>query len=279
MSDLTSNTSSRGSGVHAEPYAGRDDARDAENLALFERYKRTGAVRLRNELVVRHIGVAEALARRFAGRGEPLEDLEQVARFALVRAVERFDPARGVPFVGFAVPTVLGELKRHFRDRTWSGSVRRAVKELLPRVRAATEELEALSGRSATPQEVADHLGISVDEVLEALEAARWYRAGSLSRPGADGGEGLSASLASPEDGIGLAVDRVLLTELLEQLPERERRIVVGKFFDEMSQDQIAAELGISQMHVSRLLRRALEQLSELARDDSELSSSDDLDS
>lgn len=246
---------------------GRDEERDAEALRLFARYRRTNAVRIRNEIVVMHLGVAEALARRFAGRGEPLEDLEQVARFALVRAVERFDPERGVPFVGFAVPTILGELKRHFRDRTWSGSVRRAVKELLPRVRSATEELEAEHGRSATPQEVAEHLGISVDEVLEALEAVRWYRAGSLSRPGVDGGEGISGRLAAPDDGIGLAVDRVLITELLSHLEPRERRIVEARFFNEMSQDQIAAEVGVSQMHVSRLLRRSLEQLGELARE------------
>jgi len=257
-----------GAGTSSEGAApGRDEERDAEALRLFRRYRATGAVRLRNELVVLHLSVAEALARRFAGRGEPLEDLEQVARFALVRAVERFDPDRGVPFVGFAVPTVLGELKRHFRDRTWSGSVRRAVKELLPRVRAATEELEAEHGRAATPSEVAEHLGISVDDVLETLEAARWYRASSLSRPGVDGGESLAGRLPASDDGIGLAVDRVLILELLEQLEPRERRIVEAKFFDEMSQDQIAAEIGISQMHVSRLLRRSLDQLGELARE------------
>jgi len=252
----------------SDRYTGRDDARDAESLRMFVAYKESRDVALRNELAVRHSGVAEALARRFAGRGELLEDLEQVAQFALVRAVERFDPDRGVPFVGFAVPTVLGELKRHFRDRTWSGSVRRAVKELLPRVRAATEQIEAASGRSATPQEVADHLDISVEEVLEALEAGRWYRADSLSRPGADGGEELGARVAATEDGVALAVDRLLVESLLDQLESRERRIVVARFFDEMTQDQIAEELGISQMHVSRLLRRALEQLSAIARAD-----------
>lgn len=235
---------------------------------MFLAYKGSGDATLRNELVVRHAGVAEALARRFAGRGEPLDDLEQVAQFALVRAVERFDPERGVPFVGYAVPTILGELKRHFRDRTWSGSVRRAVKELLPQVRAATEALEAESGRSATPHEVAEQLGISVDDVLEALEAGRWYRADSLSRPGTEGGEELGARVASPEDGIALTVDRLLVESMLERLEPRERRIVVARFFEEKSQDQIAAELGISQMHVSRLLRRSLEQLSAIARDD-----------
>lgn len=264
MSDTGESNTHAGTAGAAPSRGGRDDARDAENLELFRAYRASGAVGSRNELVVRYVGVAEALARRFAGRGEPLEDLEQVARFALVRAVERFDPDRGVPFVGFAVPTVLGELKRHFRDRTWSGSVRRAVKELLPRVRAATEELEAASGRSATPSEVADHLGISVDDVLEALEAGRWYRADSLSRPGIDGGEPLAARVASKSDDIALSVDRVLLKSLIERLGEREQRIVVARFYDELTQDQIAAQLGISQMHVSRLLRRALEQLSSM---------------
>jgi RNA polymerase sigma-B factor len=251
----------------AEARRGPDAERDAENLALFRRYRDSGSVRLRNELVVRHKGVAEAMARRFSGRGEPLEDLEQVAHFALIRAVERYDPDRGIPFVGFAVPTLLGELKRHFRDRTWSGSVRRSIKELLPRVRSATEELEALTGRSATPSDVAEHLGVSVEDVLEALEAGRSYRAGSLSAPGPNGGGGIEDRIASPEDGITMSVDRMLLESLLERLEERERKIVVLRFFGEMSQDQIAAELGISQMHVSRLLRRSLEQLSAIARD------------
>lgn len=260
-------TSSRNPGGTSSPDArAADGERDAENLELFVRYRASGSVKLRNELVMRHKGVAEAMARRFSGRGEPLEDLEQVAHFALIRAVERFDPDRGIPFVGFAVPTLLGELKRHFRDRTWSGSVRRSVKELLPRVRAATEELEALTGRTATPSDVAEHLGVSVEDVLEALEAGRSYRAGSLSAPGPDGGGGIEDRIASPEDGIALSVDRVLIESLLEHLEERERKIVVLRFFGEMSQDQIAEELGISQMHVSRLLRRSLEQLSAIAR-------------
>lgn len=267
--DPSGNRSRRGSARdRSDPAAGRDDpARDAENLELFRRYKASGSVRLRNELVVRHKGVAEAMARRFAGRGEPLEDLEQVAHFALIRSVERFDPDRGIPFVGFAVPTLLGELKRHFRDRTWSGSVRRSVKELLPRVRAATEELEALTGRTATPSDIAEHLGVSVEEVLEALEAGRSYRAGSLSATGPDGGGGIEERLPSADDGIALSVDRMLIKSLLERLDERERKIIVLRFYGEMSQDQIAAELGISQMHVSRLLRRSLEQLSALARE------------
>lgn len=245
----------------------RDAAKDAENLVLFEQYKATGAVRLRNELVVRHRGVAEAVARRFSGRGEPLEDLTQVAHFALIRSVERYDPERGVPFVGFAVPTILGELKRHFRDRTWSGTVSRSVKELLPRVRAAAETIEMESGTSATPPQIAEHLGVAVDQVIVALDAGRSYKASSLSSTGPSGGTPMSERIVAREDLIGASIDRVLVESLLEHLDERDRRIVELRFYREMSQDAIAGELGISQMHVSRLLRRALEQLSQIVRD------------
>ncbi|MDQ2678704.1 MAG: sigma-70 family RNA polymerase sigma factor [Actinomycetota bacterium] len=245
----------------------RDAAADAANLVLFEQYKATGAVRLRNELVVRHRSVAEAVARRFSGRGEPLEDLTQVAHFALIRAVERYDPERGVPFVGFAVPTILGELKRHFRDKTWSGTVSRSVKELLPRVRAATESIEMETGSSATPAQIAEHLGVDIEQVIEALDAGRSYKASSLSTPGPSGGTPMGERIVAREDGIGASVDKVLVESLLEQLDDRGRRIVELRFYGEMSQDAIAKELGISQMHVSRLLRRALEQLSEIARE------------
>ncbi len=246
----------------------RDAAADAENLALFERYRDTGAVQLRNELVERHRSVAEAVARRFSGRGEPLEDLVQVAHFALIRAVERYDPERGVPFVGYAVPTILGELKRHFRDRTWSGTVSRSIKELLPRVRRATESIEMETSRTATPAQIADHLGVDIDAVIEALDAGRSYKAGSLSTPGPRGGTPMGERIVADEDGIGESVDRVLVESLLDQLDERSRRIVELRFYGELSQDAIAAEIGISQMHVSRLLRRALGQLSHIARDE-----------
>ncbi|MGB6058994.1 MAG: sigma-70 family RNA polymerase sigma factor, partial [Microthrixaceae bacterium] len=252
---------------------GRDAEQQAEldrrSRELFERYTRSRAVGIRNELVVLHLDIASAMARRFAGRGEPMEDLEQVARFALVRAVERFDPDRGVPFIGFAIPTILGELKRHFRDRTWSGSVRRAVKELLPRVRAAAEELDGKLGHPANPREVAEHLGVSVEEVIEALEAGRWYRATSLSRPGPNGGEGLSSTLTSDDNSIQMSTDRMFLSSLLGRLDEREQHIVLSRFVNDMSQEQIAREIGISQMHVSRLLRKALAKLGEMVDEES----------
>lgn len=247
----------------------QQQAFEQRSAELFAKYHRTGAVAARNELVVLYLDVASAMARRFAGRGEPVEDLEQVARFALVRAVERFDPERGVPFIGFAVPTILGELKRHFRDRTWSGSVRRAVKELLPRVRSSAETLDAELGRPANAHEVAEHLGVSVEDVIEALEAGRWYRAASLSRPGPNGGEGLASTIPADDRGIQISTDRMFLSSLLTRLDEREQHIVIARFVNDMSQDQIAKEIGISQMHVSRLLRRALGKLGEMVDEES----------
>lgn len=241
---------------------------EAELERLFVRYRRSGSVALRNQLVVEYIDLAGAMAHRFAGRGEPMEDLEQVARFALIRAVERFDPERGVPFPGFAIPTILGELKRYFRDRTWSGSIRRSVKELVPRVRSATEELELDLGRPPRPNEIAEHLGVSVEEVIEALEAGRWYKARSLSAPLRDGSGTLGSSLASKENQMEAATTHMLVTALVDQLDERKQKIIHARFVDELSQDEIAKRLGISQMHVSRLLRAALQELAELSQEE-----------
>lgn len=247
---------------------------DPELAELFSRYKRTGNVTLRNQLVVAYMDLATSMARRFQSRGEPLEDLEQVARLALVRAVERFDPDHGVPFPGYAIPTLLGELKRYFRDKTWSGSVRRSIKELLPRVRTAAEELELQLGRPAKPAEVAEHLGVSVEDVIEALEAGRSYKAASLSAPRNDSGETLGSSLAGKGNTIDLATTRLMLSGLVGHLDERKQMIIHGRFVDDLSQEEIARRLGISQMHVSRLLRAALAEMAELARagDDSGVS-------
>ena len=242
------------------------EERDEEAIQrVFLRYRRTGSVALRNELVFEYMDLASAMAHRFRNRGEPMEDLEQVARFGLIRAVERFDPERGVPFPGFAIPTILGELKRYFRDRTWSGSVRRSVKELVPRVRSAMEDLEFELGRSPRPAEVAEHLGMSVEDVIEALEAVRWYKARSLSTPVREGGESLGSMIASSENQMDAATTRMLVSSLVSQLDERKQKIIHGRFVDELSQDEIAARLGISQMHVSRLLRAALQELAEMS--------------
>jgi RNA polymerase sigma-B factor len=244
--------------------AAGDTERDAEIAARFDEYRRTGAEALRNQLVADHLSVGQAIARRFAGRGEPLDDLEQVAMIGLVKAVERFDPDMGVPFVGYAVPTITGELRRHFRDRTWVLKVSRRAKDLHVQMPAAIERLAVQLGRSPTPAELAESLGRSLDEVLDALDAESAYR--TVSTDTVEGSAAANRSLGrTPTTELAAADDRMLVRELLDSLPEREREIVRLRFFEDLSQPEIAARIGISQVHVSRLLRRSLDQLHELA--------------
>ena len=241
------------------------DGDPAELTARFQEYRKTNDPRLRNALVSDTRSLAEACARRFANRGEPLDDLEQVAMLGLVKAVERFDPQFGVPFAGFAVPTITGELRRHFRDATWSLKVPRRAKDLHVRIPVAVNRLSAQTGRTPTPAEIAEDLGVSMDDLLDALDAGAAYRTTST-----DTTEGAiaagHASVRNPVANEGLPPDeRVLLTQLLESLDERERTIVYLRFFEDLSQSEIAAQVGMSQVHVSRLLRRALRDLRELA--------------
>ena len=244
-------------------------ARERDGSPIDERfaaYRASGDRRLRNALVADHLSIAEACARRFANRGEPLEDLEQVAMVGLVKAVERFDPRHGVPFAGFAVPTITGELRRHFRDATWALKVPRGAKDLHVKIPAAVERLRAASGRTPTPAEVAEELGVGIDSVLDALDAGSAYRTTST-----DTTEGaIAASHASTRQASGEGLppeDRLLLVSLMETLPERERTIVGLRFFEDLSQSDIAERVGMSQVHVSRLLRRALRQMSDLHHD------------
>jgi RNA polymerase sigma-B factor len=233
--------------------------RDPE--ALRERFRdcrSSGDPAIRDELVGEHIGLARHRARRFADRGEPLDDLDQVAFMGLVKAVDRFDPEVGTPFAGYAVPTMLGELRRHFRDATWAVHVSRRAKDLHVRLGPTTAMLEQQLGRSPTPAELAAELGTGVEEVLEAVEAGAAYRTHPIDRPPDHGGRAVADRLVSPRLDQE-AVDAQLLVErLMADLPERERRIVELRFVDELSQSEIAARLGISQMHVSRLLRKVL---------------------
>jgi RNA polymerase sigma-B factor len=243
---------------------------DREELAaLFVEYRASGDVTLRDRLVESHLGLAEYLARRFDRRGEPLDDLVQVASLALIKAVERFDPERGLEFSTFAVPTIVGELKRHFRDKSWAIRVPRRLQELHLRLGTAVGELTHELGRSPTIQEIGDRLGASTEDVLEAMEAGRAYRSASLDAPiGGDDGEGimpLAAKLGENDLNLGMVDERNQLASLLTGLPERERSILVLRFFDGLTQSQIAERVGISQMHVSRLLARTLDQLREKA--------------
>ncbi len=218
---------------------------------------------LRDQLVEMHLPLVEYLARRFRNRGEPLDDLVQVATIGLIKSVDRFDTERGVEFSTYATPTIVGEIKRHFRDKGWAIRVPRRLQELKLSLAKATSELSQKQGRSPTVAELAGHLGMSEEEVLEGLESANAYSTISLEAP--DGGDDDSPAVA---DTLGVEDDslqgveyRESLKPLLEQLPLREKKILMLRFFGNMTQSQIAAELGISQMHVSRLLARTLAQL------------------
>ena len=219
--------------------------------------------RLREQLVEAHLPLVEYLARRFRNRGEPLDDLIQVATIGLIKSVDRFDLERGVEFSTYATPTIVGEIKRHFRDKGWAIRVPRRLQELKLSLTKATSELSQKNGRSPTVAELAAHLGLSEEEILEGLESANAYSAVSLDAP--DGGDDDSPAVA---DSLGMMDDalegveyRESLKPLLEQLPPREKKILMLRFFGNMTQSQIAGELGISQMHVSRLLARTLAQL------------------
>ena len=229
---------------------------------LFSEYRDTGDRRLRNELAERHRGLAVTLARRFAGRGEPLDDLVQVAMLALLRAIERFEPARGNSFTTFATPTVLGELRRHFRDHTWALKVPRPIKDLHLRVRPAVNELRAELGRAPTVPEVAAHLSVREEDVLQALEVSAAYRPSSIhaSAPGGDG-QTFEERLADDRDDYAATEVEQTVRSLLARLPERERTVLQLRFYDELTQSEIAERIGISQMHVSRILRATLDRL------------------
>ncbi len=219
---------------------------------------------LRNQLVRMHLPLVEHLARRFRNRGEPLDDLTQVATIGLIKSVDRFDPDRGVEFSTYATPTVVGEIKRHFRDKGWAVRVPRRLQELRLALTTATAELSQLHGRSPTVHELAEKLSISEEEVLEGLESANAYSTLSLDVPDTDDESPAVADTLGAEDEALEGVEyRESLKPLLEDLPPREKRILLLRFFGNMTQSQIAQEVGISQMHVSRLLARTLAQLRE----------------
>ncbi|MEU2787999.1 SigB/SigF/SigG family RNA polymerase sigma factor [Streptomyces sp. NPDC007100] len=219
---------------------------------------------LRQNIVCAWIPMAERLARQFRNRGETTEDLTQVAALGLVKAVDRYDPDRGSAFESFAVPTIVGEVKRHFRDHMWGLHVPRRVQELRNRVRAATQELtHAPDDHRPAARDISRHTGMTLEEVLLGLEALESYSTLSLDAelPGADDGYALVDTLGGPEPGFDLVVDREAVRTKLRMLPERERQILYLRFFCDMTQSRIADRLGISQMHVSRLINRTCTRL------------------
>jgi RNA polymerase sigma-B factor len=221
--------------------------------------------RIRDELVQGHLPLVEYLARRFAGRGEPLDDLVLVATIGLIKAVDRFDPERGVEFSTYATPTIAGEIKRHFRDKGWAVRVPRRLQELKLSLTRASSDLTQKLGRAPTVAELAAQLNLTEEEILEGLESAHAYSTVSLDAPDSDDDDGpaVADSLGMVDDALEGVEYRESLKPLLEALPPREKRILVLRFFSGMTQSQIASELGISQMHVSRLLARTLAQLRE----------------
>ncbi|MCG5434433.1 SigB/SigF/SigG family RNA polymerase sigma factor [Mycobacterium sp. MYCO198283] len=219
--------------------------------------------RQRDRITERCLPLAEHIARRFDGRGEPHEDLLQVARLGLVNAVNRYDVGNGSDFLSFAVPTIMGEVRRHFRDFGWSLSVPRRLKELHLRIGVTTAEMSQRLGRAPTPSELAAELELPREQVIEGLVAGTSYNASSIFNNGGDDDDmpGIADRIGGPDVRLDHVENRQALLPLLESLPERERRILVLRFFEQQTQSQIAAQIGVSQMHVSRLLARALSRL------------------
>jgi RNA polymerase sigma-B factor len=222
-------------------------------------------LRIRGELVEIHLPLVEYLARRFRNRGEWLDDLTQVATIGLIKSIDRFDLARGVEFSTYATPTIVGEIKRHFRDKGWAVRVPRRLQELKLALTKAIGELAQKEGRAPTIAELAAHLQMTEEEVLEGLESANAYSTVSLDAPdsGDEDAPAVAESLGMLDDALEGVEYRESLKPLLERLQPREKRILLLRFFGNMTQSQIATELGISQMHVSRLLARTLAQLRE----------------
>jgi RNA polymerase sigma-B factor len=245
-----------------------------EDRRLLLRY-REGDSRARDELVERYIPLARQIARRYQGKREPLEDLVQVASVGLVKAIDRFDPARTTAFSSYAVPTMVGELKRYFRDFGWAVHVPRGMQERTAAVQSTFASLSRELGRSPSPSEVGEALATDQEQVLEALEAARAYDALSLDAPPPGGeefeGSGLGDTLGEEDERFELIDLGVTIAPAVRELPERERRILHMRFVGDMTQSEIAGQFGVSQMHVSRLIRRSLAQLREAAEEEDQV--------
>ncbi len=239
--------------------------RSAEFFVRFHDTEATGPSRdqARDDLVHLHLPLVEHCARRFRNRGEPFEDLVQVGTIGLIKSIDRFDTDRAVEFSTYATPTIIGEIKRYFRDKGWAIRVPRRLQELRMQIGAATAELTQSLGRSPTPRELAEHIGCSVEEIVEGIESSNAYS--TLSLDATDDSEDGSPSML---DAIGIddeALEHVEIREsikpLLDRLDPREKKILLLRFFRNMTQSQIAEEIGVSQMHVSRLLSRTLQRL------------------
>jgi RNA polymerase sigma-B factor len=254
-------------GPEPEKYKLSGAKRNDEERRLFEAYLEGGDIDARERLVTRFLPLARQLARRYASAGEPLDDLIQVASVGLVKAIDRYDLGRGTAFSSFAVPTILGEIKRYFRDTGWTLRVPRAIQERRMKVNRAIPALTAKLGRSPTTAEIAEKVEATSEEVLEALEAAVAYEPVSLDMsPGAeDDDETWAQSVGVEDPGYELVEYGATLAPAMAALPARERVILHLRFVEDMTQSEIADRVGISQMHVSRLIRKALEAMRDMA--------------
>jgi len=236
------------------------DITSLDERTLLRRYHLKGDEVARDELVARMLPLVRRLARRYANRGEALDDLEQVGSVGLIKAIERFDISRELKLSTFAVPTVLGEIKRHFRDRVWSLRVPRDLQELNAKLSKQIDRLTLRLGRSPTVEELAEATAASVEQVLDAMQGAQAYSAVSLDEPVGDGRQAVD-TLGAEDVNFAQAEHRELLRRGLDGLPDRERQILRLRFFEGLTQREIAEHVGISQMHVSRLIRRSLDEM------------------
>ena len=247
--------------------------RGTDNTELFVRWRRSGDRGAREELVDRFLPLARNLARRYAGAREPFDDLLQVASLGLVKAIDRFDVKRGAAFSSYAVPTILGELKRYFRDAGWSVHVPRGAQERALKVQEAQERLTSRTGHPPSVAELAEYMELTVEEVLDALETSAAHHSASLDTP-QDDGEGdagtLVDALGKEDERFDLVDESVTISVAARQLSARERRVLSLRFVDDMTQTQIAHVIGVSQMQASRILRRALARLRELTEAETE---------
>ncbi len=247
--------------------ARRRDVSPARLDLLFARWQREEDAAAREALVQQFLPLVRSLARRYAASAEPFEDLVQVGSLALIKAIDRFDPGRGPSFVGYAIPTILGELRRYFRDGTWSVHVARGAKERALAVAEAMDVLTERHGRAPSAQQLAEYLEVSLEDAVDGLLAGMAYDARSLDAPGLDAGDdadAFGATLGTEDGGYALVEDRMVLAQILPVLSERERCLLHMRFIEELTQSEIAARLAVSQMQVSRLLRRSLERLRRL---------------
>ena len=232
---------------------------------LFRRYKEEGDEEAREQLIVSHVNLVRYIAAKFKNRGEPLDDLIQVGTIGLIKAIDRFDPSRGLEFTTYATPTIMGEIKRHFRDKGWTIRVPRRLQELSAKVNTVTDELTAELQRSPSIDEIAARLGTTPDEVLEAMESSSAYSSVPLEGQGGteEDAPAVIDRYASVDNDLEASDDRMILEDVISEFPEADQQAIRMRYLDGMTQVEIAKKLGISQVQVSRMLRRALRRIQE----------------